>query len=231
MELINYLNSLDHDLMVFLNYDAGSWADRFWFQYSKMGTWFPTALMMLAMLTLRFRHNWRKLLLCVGMIALCVLFTDQISSGIIKPWVARFRPSHDPLIQDLLHYVNGYHGGLYGFTSSHASNSWGIVMLFMLMFKGTFYRTTLAVFALGNCYSRIYLGVHFPGDIVCGTVIGLLVGWGIWRLWLYLSGLPAFTRHDTQLSIHEDRSYAMHPWPVTATYWLTVLTIAVAFAL
>ena len=229
--MIEILDRWDQQLMVWLNYDGTPWADAFWYAFSYKWTWVAAGLAVLAALTLRFRHNWRRLLLAVVAVALVVAVCDQISSHLIKPLVMRPRPSHQPLIQDLLHYVNGYRGGRYGFVSSHAANSFGVCVLLMQIFRGRIFRTTLLLWTLANCYSRIYLGVHYPGDILGGTVVGIAAGYAVALLYRRLAYAPAVRRHDTELSREEDLGYASEPWTVTATVWLTVLFLALFAAL
>jgi undecaprenyl-diphosphatase len=109
-------------------------------------------------------------------IALCILLSDQISSSVLKPLVARLRPTHNPKIADLIHVVNGYRGGLYGFVSSHAANAATFVTFTALLFRNKIYTILLSLWAFLTAYSRVYLGVHYVGDVLCGALIGVLVG-------------------------------------------------------
>lgn len=228
MEWIDCLDRWDRQLMLLLNYDGAPWTDAFWYGYSYKWTWIATALATLAALTFRYRHNWRRLLLVVVAVALVVALADQLSSHVIKPLVMRPRPSHHPLIQDLLHYVNGYRGGRYGFVSSHAANSFGVAVFLMLLFRGPVFRTSVLLWALANCYSRIYLGVHYPGDLLGGTLIGVLTGLAVFGLWRRLAYAPWVCRHDNDHSRAEDLVYASEPWMITLTLWGTVLFLALA---
>lgn len=173
--IIMLLNYTDHHAMVALNYFGNARADHFWWGYSQKLTWVPLALTALATAIHFHTGSWRqKTALVIGILALVAL-SDQISSGLIKPLVGRLRPSHDPSICLLLHYVGDYRGGMFGFVSGHAANTACVATLLCAVFRDRLTRLALILFAAMMCYSRIYLGVHFPGDTLCGA----LLGWGI----------------------------------------------------
>ena len=115
-------------------------------------------------------------------VGLVILIADQVSASIIKPPVARARPSHNPDLATTIHIVNGYRGGPFGFVSSHAANCFGIALFLAMLFKNRAFTWTMIVWATLMCYSRIYLGVHYPGDIVCGSLLGFLAAWAVYKL-------------------------------------------------
>lgn len=104
---------------------------------------------------------------------LCIVIADQVSSGIIKDIVQRPRPSHANELQGLVHLVNDYRGGKYGFVSS-SHNTIGFALLSSLLFKRKLYSYVIFIWAILNAYSRIYLGVHYPFDVLGGAVVGVL---------------------------------------------------------
>lgn len=136
-----------------------------------IATWLPMILTLLYMLYMK--KGWRKMLTVLLAVAVVILIADQVSASIIKPLVGRLRPSRNPDLQATIHLVNGYNGGKFGFVSSHAANCFGIATLLALLFKNRAFSWFMIAWASLMCYSRIYLGVHYPGDIACGAVLGV----------------------------------------------------------
>jgi undecaprenyl-diphosphatase len=87
-------------------------------------------------------------------------------------------------LQGLVHTVKGYCGGAFGFVSSHAANSFNVAALSILLIRNRFFSVFIFIWAAGVSYSRIYLGVHYPGDVVCGALLGMLIGWSMYRLFM-----------------------------------------------
>lgn len=218
--MIENLNTLDHELMLWLNYDGGTFQDVFWYTLSQIPSWIPLYITIIFVMLQpsdgQKQKRWMKFILLLLFTALVFAFTDQISAGIIKPLVQRPRPSHDGSIMDQLHFVNDYHGGAYGFVSSHAANCFGLAVWVSCLYKRRSLVTAMMLYAVLNCYSRIYLGVHFPGDIICGTILGILCGW---------LGYYCYTRFCQRFSIPQNKS--VNPLPITIMLWASLLAFAV----
>jgi undecaprenyl-diphosphatase len=105
-----------------------------------------------------------------------VLLAGSVDDLIVKPTVARWRPTHDPEIGLLVDIVDGYRGGKYGFFSAHASNTFSIAILFCWLIRSRLLSIALVIWSLTNCWTRMYLGVHFPGDILVGLTWGFTIG-------------------------------------------------------
>ncbi len=149
------------------------------------------------------RKYGRKSVPVIISLVLIILLADQLS-GVIKHSVMRLRPSNDPVIAPLAH-VFFSKGGLYGFVSSHAANAFSFAAFSSLLFRNRRYTIFIYPWACVIVYTRIYLGVHYPGDILGGIVLGSLVGWSIYRLLIYVESL-AFPVHPYQrnkLNINE----------------------------
>ena len=114
--------------------------------------------------------------------AVAVGGADYISSGIIKHAVCRPRPTHEPALEGMLHIVRGYTGGMYGFVSSHAANTMACALLFSLIWRNKTATCGLMLWVAANCYSRMYLGVHYPLDIAGGLIVGSLVAVAVYLL-------------------------------------------------
>jgi len=142
--------------------------------------WVPLYLAILVTMGIKYK---RKFLVILLLIAIAATFSDQ-ASVMIKNMVQRLRPCHDPALEGLVHLFNGECGGLYGFVSSHATNSFDVALLSLLFIKRRWFSVFIVVWALVVGYSRIYLGVHYPGDVICGSVLGSLIGWGVYRLYV-----------------------------------------------
>lgn len=162
----------DKAVFLFLNNTHTPFWDHFMWIYTGRLTWVPLILSLLFVL---FRKNWKEALLVVVALALTITLCDQFASSLCKPYFARFRPAQDPEFSPFVQIVNGYRGGRYGFISSHAANSFGAVVLLALIFRNRLFTIAAVVWAIVNCYSRIYLGVHYPGDILAGTVAGIVI--------------------------------------------------------
>ena len=177
------LQQFDAGIFSAINGWHAAYFDSFMWLVTKIATWIPMILMLLYLLY--FKKGWRKTVAVVLAIALVILIADQVSASIIKPLVERARPSHNESLQSTIHIVNGYRGGPFGFVSSHAANCFGIALLLAMIFKYRLFTWTMVVWATLMCYSRIYLGVHYPGDIVCGAILGFLAAWLVYRIFVW----------------------------------------------
>lgn len=174
------LQQFDAGIFSAINGLHASYFDSFMWLVTKIATWIPMILMLVYLLYAK--KGWRRTVTVVLAIGLVILIADQVSASIIKPLVERARPSHNPDLDPTIHIVNGYRGGPYGFVSSHAANCFGIALLLAMIFKNRLFTWTMVVWATLMCYSRIYLGVHYPGDIVCGALLGFAAAWVVYRL-------------------------------------------------
>ncbi|MBQ3960131.1 MAG: phosphatase PAP2 family protein [Muribaculaceae bacterium] len=177
--MIQYLQDLDTQILLFINGLHVPYLDRFMWLATTTVCW---SLMFIVLLYVLGRRGWKQLLAVVVAIALVILIADMVSAAVIKPLVARLRPSHDPDLSYLVHVVNGYRGGRFSFVSSHAANTFAGAALISLIFRNR--RVTISIFlwALIECYSRMYLGVHYLGDLVCGALLGCAAAWLVYAL-------------------------------------------------
>ena len=177
--MLDYLNDIDTDALLAVNGFHDAFQDALWWMVS--AKW-ASVLLLLAFVWVLLHQNRRHALLVLAMLVLAVTLADQLSSGLIKHLVERLRPTHDSSLGDLVHVINGYRGGMYGFVSSHAANSFAVALLISLIMRPRLVTVSFFSWAVLQCYSRVYLGVHYPGDILGGIVVGVVAAWLVWIL-------------------------------------------------
>ncbi len=174
---------LDSDILLWINGHYEGWLDEVMWTVSAAKTWAWLYVALVILLVKKF-HNWKLVLLMLVGFGIAVGLSDYLCSGILKPLVCRLRPTHEPAL-DPVHLVRGYTGGLYGFCSSHAANTMAVALLFSLLYKDARATVSLMAWVALNCYSRMYLGVHYPSDIIAGLLIGSLWALLVWLALLH----------------------------------------------
>lgn len=193
--MIEQLLQLDQDLLLFLNSHHCTFGDHFFWYATNMLYWIPLYALFIYML---YRQYGKQIWLPLLFVAITVLLTDQ-TSNFIKHSVERLRPTHNPQLAQLVQIVNDYRGGQYSFPSGHATNTFGVAVFLFRAIQKRRWWLTLAIF--GWCtimtYSRIYLGVHFPSDILCGAILGTLIA--LFTSWIFLKIANRLKSHKTSL--------------------------------
>ncbi len=181
--MIDLFKHLDQQLLLFINSLHTTWLDPIMFQVTKIKIFTPLFLIWGFEL-----FRWVKLkafLVFVVCFAFLIVLTDQ-TANLSKNNVERYRPTHNIEIGQNVHVVNDYRGGMYGFYSGHAANTFGIAMFLFLLFRKrkTWIKYSFFPFAILTSYSRVYLGVHYPFDIFTGMLTGLFYGYFIYRIYV-----------------------------------------------
>ena len=190
------LESLDQRLFLYLNGDYADWLDTLMYWVTIKYTWFPFYLLLIIWLS--WRYKWQGVIMLVTMVAALGL-ADFVTSGLMKPFFERPRPCHEQALKGLVYIAKGC-GGRYGFASSHASTTFALAgsMWWLLKYWSRWWGLAFGWASL-VAYSRVYVGVHYPADILVGAVVGILVGWLMVQLELWLSrrfyGRPISTRY------------------------------------
>lgn len=179
---IGTLIQLDKQLLLMLNGSDSLFLDGLFLALTSAVTWIPLYIS-LFYLVLKNNENIRQILLIVCCAAVCVVLAGTVDDSFVKPMVARWRPTHDPEIGLMVDVAEGYRGGKYGFFSAHAANTFSIALFFCLLVRSRVLSVALISWSLINCWTRIYLGVHYPGDILFGLLWGGIVGCSVYYVY------------------------------------------------
>lgn len=172
-------------------------------------------------------RGWKGALVIALLIAVLITLADQSCASLIRPYVQRLRPSNpDNPLSAFVTVVDGYRGGSYGFPSCHASNTFALAVFLTLITRNRYIAITMFAWAVLNCYSRMYLGVHYPGDILVGALTGSACAFLVYALYrisfkTLCRPIPgAIPAYSVKLSV-----------PVPAAFSGTVLIFALAAAI
>lgn len=174
---MNYstLYAADKTLLMVFNGSHCPFVDRLAVTLTCGYMWIPLYIALL-LLVINNHKTVAQISLVIGMALLAIVLSEGMADLIVKPLVARLRPIHDTLMQDSIQVVNNYLAEGYSFFSAHASNTMAVAVFFSLLVKDRLFACTLITWALVNCWTRLYLGVHYPSDIIVGVVWGSVSG-------------------------------------------------------
>lgn len=214
------LIQLDKELFMWFNSHNTPFWDVVMMFFTRKEFWIPLYLLLLYQI---YKVKGKEAIYWILGAFLLVFLCDQISTRLFKDVFERFRPSHDPSLEGVVNLVSGYKGGRFGFVSSHATNSFGFALFTSLLFRNKLYTFFIFTWSLLVVYTRIYLGVHFPGDIIGGMILGLILGYGVYRLtqWFSNSRKGPLTRGRRNI---QSLTYSA-AWLILALASIEVITI------
>lgn len=197
-------------------------------------TWIPLYVM-LFFVVMRNNETMGQIALVVGSAIFCVLFADGLVDGIIKQLAERWRPSNDPTFKYMVQVVDDIRPKGYSFCSAHAANTMSLAVFFSLLIRSKLLTITLVIWSLINCWTRLYLGVHYPSDILCGMIVGIIVGILVYLLYykIYLRISPKINYISNQYTStgydHDDIDKAMVILMLTLVYVVTRSVVMAGF--
>ncbi len=226
MEILEQLSQLDKNMLLCLNgYHSPLWDNFFWIITNTL-TWIPLYLT-IAYIFIK-NHSLRGVWFLIFM-AVLILLCDRISSGFFKPFFERFRPTHEPFLRDMVHIVHNKRGGLYGFVSSHAANTFGLAVFLSLIFRNRMFNITIFAWAFILSYSRIYLGLHYPGDIIGGALLGLILGRIVYGLFIHFLPRFIFISHHNTRTLKKGLADSFDSHSVNLITYAVILIFVIVF--
>lgn len=193
------LIELDRSILALFNGSDSLFLDNLAVVLTSGLTWIPLYLSLLY-IVIKNSETMSQIMLVVGCVALCILMSDGVADFIVKPLVGRYRPSCDPMIKYTVSVVEGVRAGQYGFFSAHASNTFCVAMFFSLLIRNRTFVFSIILWSLVNCWTRMYLGLHYPSDIIVGLAWGAIVGLFVYFIYIkaYLRLYPDFNYISSQ---------------------------------
>ena len=177
--MLETLDQIDRNIFLYFNGKYTHFSDQLWLAITNTNSWIPLYIILILLIIKKFG---KESLWLFGGLVLVVLASDQFTSTLMKPFFERLRPCHNPEFAHLVHVAKSC-GGMYGFASSHAANTFGVAMFIWLAMKN-YYPVIWVLFAWSAlvAFSRVMVGVHYPGDIIVGSLVGMCFGWIIFKI-------------------------------------------------
>jgi undecaprenyl-diphosphatase len=176
MQFIESLNKIDTNLFLLINQANTDILDKIMYYASSTVFWIPFYILLFVLIIVK--YNWRKGLIALLFVLVAVGIADLTSVHLFKNVFQRLRPCYQPELEAIINNIVGC-GGIYGFVSSHAANSFAIVAIVTKLIgdKYKWLKWLMPLWGILILYSRIYLGKHYPADVIAGAILGMLIGW------------------------------------------------------
>ena len=219
------LTDIDRSILAFFNGSDSLFVDNLAVILTSGLTWIPLYLSLLYVV-IKNNETMKQIMLVIGCVILSIVLSDGVADFIATPMFERLRPSNDPLIKYTVNVVEGIRGNSYSFFSAHASNTFCIAMFFSLLVRNKVFVVTMVSWSLINCWTRMYLGLHYPSDILVGLIWGGVSG-----------SLAYYIYIKSYLRIYKDFNYISSRYTSTgynrfdADIVLLVLILTLLFAI
>ena len=209
----------DREATLFVNGSDNVYFDQIIYCATSTWSWMPLGVILLWLL-------WKNLTpvqfgLAVLFLSMAVLVSNELSSSVFKPIFQRWRPTQDPLYMYMVDVVHNYRGGRFGFFSAHASNTFSVAIFLVCLTRQKWVDILVISWAVINCYTRLYLGVHYLGDVLVGTCFGLIIGYSM------AFAFRKFARAD--IPIFEKKSVHLFSCAILVSYCLVFIVAAISF--
>lgn len=180
--MIEILEKIDRDILLFVNGLHNDFFDSVMWGISSFYVWIPFYAFFAFLLIKKYKV---KAVVLILLAASTIIVADKISVVLFKNVFERYRPTHNLEIKELIHVVNNYRGGMYGFVSSHASIGFAIATIMSLFYRKKIFIYPVFIWVGIVCYSRMYLGVHYLSDIICGGISGAIIAFLFYYIFNY----------------------------------------------
>ncbi len=184
MEFVETLINLDKQILFAINGFSCTPAD--YFMLFITSKWSGIPIFIFSVFYLIYKNNTKAALIMIGAVLLTFCITDRLAVILFKETFERLRPTHDPTTSGIINILEGK-GGLYGFISNHAANCFGFAYITSKFIKKRWYTIPIFVWATLVAYSRVYVGKHFPGDVICGALFGIFIGFIVYKLYIWIT--------------------------------------------
>jgi undecaprenyl-diphosphatase len=175
------LQEWDKTLFLFLNGMHCPYGDHFASIFTSKAPW---GVMYASILYVLCKNlDWKAVVVATVAFVLVIVAADQLVSSVLRPLLERPRPSREPGVMEFAHLIDGRRGGAFGFPSAHAANTAALTAFITLFFKHRWLSAFFIAWTLVTCYTRVYVGVHYPGDVLAGIVVGAAVGVAVYALY------------------------------------------------
>lgn len=187
--------------------------------------WIPFYISLLIMIV-KNSYNFKHIILTLICWLLCILLSEGMADLVVKPLAGRLRPIYDPTLIECVKKVDGYYADGYSFFSAHAANTISLAMFFTLLVQNKMLAFCMFTWALVNCWTRLYLGVHYPSDILVGIIWGIVCGISSYSIYkkMKIKIMPSYTNQEIVYSITQYKSFYIN-WAIS----ILILSLLIAF--